>query len=210
MSQVRLTRKGVLIPRQQGPLPEEELKRLLARLVVTPLAPEGTAPSHAPRPFKVYAVEPGAIYVPRFFVDPALPPALGAPEAAPSQRLVFRGVLRDRQVAVVQAAVRQCREVGGGLLVLPTGCGKTVCALWIACALGVRTLVLAHKSFLLDQWAERIAQYVPGAGVGRIQQGTVDVVGKDIVLGMMQSMSKRDYGKEAFTGFGLTIVDEVR
>jgi superfamily II DNA or RNA helicase len=47
------------------------------------------------------------------------------------------------------------------------------------------------------------------ATVGRIQGTTFDVEGKDIVIGMIQTLYNRDYGETAFAEFGLTIIDEV-
>ena len=58
---------------------------------------------------------------------------------------------------------------GGGLLEIPCGRGKTVMALKILAELGVKTLVIVHKGFLLNQWIERIEQFLPGAKVGKIQ-----------------------------------------
>lgn len=201
---VVLTRRGLRIPKH------EAQDRLKALLTITPLIQDG-GPGKAPLTFKAYAETPKAIYVPRFVgMSIKLPAPIQQPLAMHAYGMKFHGSLRPSQVEIVKASVKQCQDHGGGLLVLPTGFGKTVCALWIACQLGVRTLVLAHKSFLLDQWAERIQQYVPQASVGRLQQDVIDVEGKDIVLGMLQSVSKREYEPSTFEGIGLTIVDEVR
>lgn len=212
---MELTRHGLRVPKHGAyALPAESLRALRALLTITPLAPEGgpaAAAAAAPPSFRAYLETSEALFVPRFVKASGLLPA-GASSttaAAAAAALKFAGSMRPAQVAVVEAGLAQCRDLGGGLLVLPTGFGKTVCALYLACALGVRTLVLAHKGFLLDQWAERIQQYAPGARVGRIQQDKVDVKDKDIVLGMLQSISKRDYPEATFDGFGLTIVDEV-
>jgi superfamily II DNA or RNA helicase len=152
-------------------------------LTVTPLAPE-VGMGKPPAAFKAYTETQRAIYIPRFFDGVRLPAPAREPAAQQQPRLQFCGSLRPAQADIVAAGLQQCKQCGGGLLVLPTGFGKTVCALWLACALGVRTLVLAHKSFLLDQWAERIGMYVPQARIGRVQQKVVDVQDKDIVLGM--------------------------
>ena len=42
---------------------------------------------------------------------------------------------------------------------IPPGGGKTVIAINYACRLGMKTLIIVHKSFLLDQWVERIQEY---------------------------------------------------
>ena len=41
----------------------------------------------------------------------------------------------------------------------------------------------------MNQWAERIAEFLPGARIGRIQGEIIDIEDKDIVLGMLQSIS---------------------
>ena len=99
-------------------------------------------------------------------------------------------------------------EKGGGLLELHTGYGKTVCGLKIIAELGVKTIIIIHKEFLLRQWIERIEQFLPDAKVGRIQGSKIDVEDKDIVIGMLQSLSMKDYDISLFNQFGLTIVDE--
>jgi superfamily II DNA or RNA helicase len=47
----------------------------------------------------------------------------------------------------------------------------------------------------MNQWLERIQQFLPGARVGRIQGQQIDVEGKDIVIGMLQSLSMKEYGR---------------
>ena len=60
---------------------------------------------------------------------------------------------------------------------------------------------------MLEQWVERIHEFLPTATIGRIQGDTMDV-DKDIVIGMLQSISMKTYPKEIFEGFGFTIIDE--
>lgn len=85
---------------------------------------------------------------------------------------------------------------------------NTVMALNIISVLQKKTLVIVHKEFLLNQWIERIEQFLPTAKVGRIQGKIIDVEGKDIVIGMLQSLSMKDYDNTLFQQFGLTIIDE--
>ena len=49
---------------------------------------------------------------------------------------------------------------------------------------------------------------LPDAKVGRIQGQIVDIEDKDIVIGMLQSLSMKEYPAEVFQDFGLTIIDE--
>ena len=60
----------------------------------------------------------------------------------------------------------------------------------------------------MNQWKERIEQFVPDAKVGKIQGDIIKTEGNDIVLGMLQSISMREYPEETFDDFGLVIYDE--
>ena len=86
---------------------------------------------------------------------------------------------------------------------------NTVMALKIISLVQKKTLIVVHKEFLMNQWIERAAEFLPGAKIGRIQGSTFDVDGKDIVIGMLQTLYDRALPENAFDCFGLTIVDEV-
>lgn len=86
---------------------------------------------------------------------------------------------------------------------------NTVMALDIISKLRQKTIVIVHKEFLMNQWIERIQEFLPGAQVGKIQGPVFDVEGKDIVIGMLQTLYAKDFGSKAFAQFGLTIIDEV-
>jgi len=86
---------------------------------------------------------------------------------------------------------------------------NTVLSLNIISILKKKTLVIVHKEFLLNQWKDRVAEFLPSARIGRIQGSTFDIEDKDIVFGMLQSLSMKDYEEKCFESFGLTVIDEV-
>jgi len=86
---------------------------------------------------------------------------------------------------------------------------NTVMALKIISIIEKKTLILVHKEFLMNQWIERIMEFMPSARVGKIQGPKFDIEEKDIVIGMIQSLYDRAFPINAFASFGLTIVDEV-
>ena len=86
---------------------------------------------------------------------------------------------------------------------------NTIMALKIISVLRKKTLILVHKEFLMNQWIERIADFLPGARVGKIQGQVFDVENKDIVIGMIQTLYDKEFPANAFSSFGLTIIDEV-
>lgn len=66
---------------------------------------------------------------------------------------------------------------------------------------------MVHKTFLKDQWAERVAQYLPGARVTFVQGDACDT-GGDVVIAMIQTLVSRAYPPETFACFGCAITDE--
>jgi hypothetical protein len=84
---------------------------------------------------------------------------------------------------------------------------NTVIALNIASLFQVKTLIVVHKGFLLNQWKERIEQFTDSP-IGIIQQNKVDIDGKHFVIGMLQSIAKEKYDSNIFADFGLVIFDE--
>ena len=168
-----------------------------------------------PNAFPIYRESTTKLYVPRYFgIDNyGDPDEIRIPDGNDIQ-LKFNGILKPFQEDVVNTYLNTIEKTkdkygGGGLLDIPCGFGKTVLALNIISQLGKKTLVIVHKSFLMNQWIERIEQFLPNAKVGKIQGQTIDIEGKDIVLGMLQSLSMKEYPSSMFKDFGLTIVDEV-
>mgnify|MGYP002144642430 CR=1 FL=1 len=73
-------------------------------------------------------------------------------------------------------------KYGGGLLELPCAYGKTVLSLNIISRLNKKTFIIVHKEFLMNQWIERIQQFLPKARIGKIQGQIIDIDDKDNLL----------------------------
>ena len=187
-----------------------EQKFIREELNVRPYIPK--SPVQAPS-FPVYRENAQKFYVPRYFgYEYYGEPDICKISEGDNISVEFNGQLRNYQEDVVNIYMNKIQSEkhgGGGLLDLAPGQGKTVIALNIISRLSKKTLVIVHKSFLLNQWIERISQYLPNASVGRIQGQIIDIEGKDIVIGMLQSLSMKEYDANLFKSFGLTIVDEV-
>lgn len=162
-----------------------------------------------PTPFPIYLESPLKLYIPRYFgIETYGPPDRILIKPGDNIDVEFAGDLRPYQNAIVDKYIKHVGACGGGLLDVDPGKGKTVMALNIISKLQKSTLVIVHKSFLLNQWIERIQQFLPGARVGRIQGQIIDIENKDIVIGMLQSLSMKEYPKDTFQQFGLAIYDE--
>ena len=184
----------------------DEQRWIRDELTVRPYVPKSPVPAPS---FPIYLESQNKLYIPRFFgINTYGIPDEERIASGNKINIEFSGELRDYQNKIVNIYTKTVENGGGGLLEIPCGRGKTVIALNIISQLKVKTLVIVHKSFLLNQWIERINQFLPGARVGKIQGQILDIVDKDIVIGMLQSLSMKEYPQDMFSSFGLTIVDE--
>jgi superfamily II DNA or RNA helicase len=146
------------------------------------------------------------LYLPRFYGITHLGPVPSTLSSGDDIKLSFAGSLRPVQEIIVNSFFD---KGANGLIEVGCGQGKTICALNIIQKQGKKTLVIVHKEFLLNQWVERINEFLPGARVGRIQGNQIDIQNKDIVIGMLQSLSMKEYDVSLFSSFGFVVIDEV-
>lgn len=197
-----ITRNGYVIDKKNITL--DELKQLKEELYIVPEVPEEF--SKDIKPYPMYHETEETITVPRYYGVKHFGSATQKFNCD-TTHFKFKCELRPHQKEIVDSVLPQIIGKGGGLISIPCGGGKTILALHLAHRLGVKTLVLVHKSFLQDQWMERAKEFT-NAKLGIIRQSTIDTENKDIVIGMIQSISMRDYDEHIFDQFGLIIVDE--
>lgn len=170
------------------------------------------SPLNDTKTFPAYRESPNKFYVPHYYgVNNFGQPKEYKISEGVNINLEFNGQLRDYQEPVVNKFIKHCLDVkyGGGLLELYCAWGKTSASLNIITQLKKKTIVIVHKEFLMNQWIERIQQFLPAARVGKIQGPVIDIDDKDIVIAMLQSLSMKDYPSSVFDSFGFTIIDEV-
>jgi len=205
-----INNKGFVINKRT--ITDEQLVKIKKDLTVSPeLQNYGNGYQTEKNKFKVYRENSSLIRVPRFYGLNNISINVTSSFPIPSNIDVeFKGTLNPQinQPDAANRTITHLNENGCGILSLPTGYGKTTVSLYVLSKIGVRTIIIVHKEFLMNQWIERIQQFLPNATIGYIQGKKIDVVGKDIVIGMLQSLSMKDYDKDVFRDFGLTIIDE--
>jgi len=204
-----LGQKGYTILKKD--LSNEQLQFIKTELTIKPYVP-GAPNNSTQNTFPVYRESGNKMYLPRYFGETHFGPPLSIKIAEGHDiNVEFTGILRDNQRPVVEKYLNYAtsKQTAAGLLELPCGFGKTSLSLCIASALKKKTLVIVHKEFLMNQWIERIQQFIPNARIGKIQGQIIDIENKDIVLCMLQSLILKDYDQKIFDQFGFTIMDEV-
>ena len=109
--------------------------------------------------------------------------------------------LRPYQLEAVRAINDKWSEWNRELLVLPTGCGKTVVFNTVAHQRDGNTLILAHRDELIEQARDKyFAMY--GERPGKIKADENEI--RQVTVGSVQTMCRRDYTGQ----FQTVIVDE--
>jgi len=142
-------------------------------------------------PFPIFYESPSRWYVPRFWGLENC----GSPDGDARQpgrplrdELQFNKTLRAEQLPIVNAFMGGDYNVNAtaetnisileknafnGLICVPCGYGKTFMAIWLACQLRKRFLVVVHQEFLMEQWRKELEGSIPGIRIGVIQQNKV-------------------------------------
>lgn len=125
--------------------------------------------------------------------------------AGDALKVSFTGTLREDQEAAVMAMLAH----DTGILCAPTAFGKTVSAAALIARRGVNTLVLVHRTELLQQWRERLQAFLP------LDEGFVGAIGGGknkpsgvIDIAVMQSLSRQGEVSELVKRYGQIVVDE--
>lgn len=119
--------------------------------------------------------------------------------------IAFHGHLTSAQEKAASALLRY----NNGVLVAPSGSGKTVVGIHMIAARKVNTLIIVHRRPLLEQWRAQLANFLEAdsSSIGQIgggknrRSGFIDVA-------MLQSLTKKGQVENLVTEYGQIIVDE--
>jgi superfamily II DNA or RNA helicase len=164
-----LSHRGYAIRKDE--LSPAETRQLRTALTMKPAIAEQFAAGIDP--FPIYYESPSRWYVPRFWgLDNCGQPDGDARQMGLPLRdeLQFNKSLRPEQLPIVGAF----RDGGdNGLICVPCGYGKTFMAIWLACQIRRRFLIVVHQEFLLEQWRKELESAIPGIRIGVLQQDKV-------------------------------------
>ena len=113
--------------------------------------------------------------------------------------------LLPEQVPVVKKAIAS----ENGVIVAPSGSGKTIIGLEIIAQRKLPALILVNRKQLLEQWVERIQTFleIPKKDIGQYH-GVKKKEGKQITVAMIQTLVRIPNFTELQNKFGTIIVDE--
>ena len=96
-----------------------------------------------------------------------------------------------------------------GVIVAPPGSGKTIMGLELIARKQQPALIIVHRKQLFDQWIDRIESFlgIPERDIGKYS-GSYKHEGKEISVGMIQTLKQHEVSGKIEDSFGTIIVDE--
>lgn len=168
---------------------------------------------------RAYRTADDYFWIPRFFLDGAIETGkLGKKSIkfewtdGDPQDLDLHITLEQArgQPVAVNKMEKHLRKHSGGILVAPTGCGKTILGYAIGHRFKTSIGVLVYNGHMLDNWIST-AKLVFGLEddeIGVVQSERCDL-GKPVTIMMVQSLLSRAYPKELYDQIGFIVADEV-
>ena len=201
-----LTKDGYLLNKDK--FTNRELETIKNDLTVQPLLSYSIGIATKVEKFEVYKENDDYLSIPKFYgINKLGPPEFNDEIIGKKISFKFKGELRPLQQEIVTKVHNHIKKNDGGGICVGCGGGKTVMGMYLSCLYKRKTLIIVHKTFLLNQWKERFEEFTD-ASVGIIQQNRVEIEGKDVVIGMLQSIAKEKYDLDIFREFGMVIFDE--
>lgn len=116
---------------------------------------------------------------------------------------------RETLSPVQERAARALLATETGVFVAPPGVGKTVVGIYLVAARARSTLILVHRTPLLDQWIAQLAMFlgIDPKEIGQIGAGKNKPNGK-LDVAMIQSLVRKGGVSDLVAGYGQVIVDE--
>ena len=117
----------------------------------------------------------------------------------------FRGTLRPEQEKAAEAVL----SGDNGILCASTAFGKTVVGAYIIAKRKVNTLILVHRAQLIDQWHERLKEFLdlPDKNIGQLGGGKKKLTGM-VDIATIQSLNRSGIVSNSIADYGQVIIDE--
>lgn len=131
-----------------------------------------------------------------------------AEKVFPKIKAKFQLELFDRQKAIREETLELLNESRSMTLALATGWGKSLYTVYLACKIGLKTLVFCHRVILIDQWKNSIEKACGSTTSVQVLSAKTKLDPQaDFYIINVSNVGKRD--RNDFTDIGLLIGDEI-
>lgn len=118
-------------------------------------------------------------------------------------------ILRPYQIESIEKVLDAIvRGIDRGLVIYPTGCGKTIFAIELLRLLKLPALFLVHRDELISQTVNTLKRSWPMASVGVVKAELNEHQGYSVVVASVQSLNEKRLNGMAKDQFGVLVVDE--
>ena len=149
-------------------------------------------------------------YLPRFYgIDHFLKDPPLKNKRGEEINLNFNGKLRDYQERIVNKYVDYVKDEGGGLLEIDTGMGKTNNGSKYHKQIKCENINNSSQRIFSRPMDRKKYKNFYRSINRKNSRKKIDIEGKSIVIGMLQSLSMKSYEQSTFESFGFTVIDEV-
>ena len=206
MYKTKLTKYGYTL--NKNDLTEKEIKNIKKELTSRPFKFTKYEMYKPDNIMESYSESKNHLYLPKFYgIEKFGKPQKDCLENYPYKKadMKFLGSLRKNQPTAVSNVINGIDKYGGGLLIAGCGCGKTVMSVYIACHYGLKTLFIAHKSDLIEQFHNTVKKFTNIDHVDTLDKET----GSPFVTGTVIKIANGNYSTEQLQEFGMIIIDEI-
>lgn len=182
----------------------DETKKKIMKDLVIKIEPNSFNPYLPPTiiyPFEV--VDDDIAYIPFAYACDFSRPDL---KSFPRTSCKFSGELRSSQKRVKEETIVDLNNYGSTIISCYPGFGKTSVAINIATKIHMKTLIIAHRIILIDQWTQSISKFCPTATV---QTLTPKSVKKDCDFYIMNAINVVKRPRSDYTDIAFVVVDEI-
>ena len=125
----------------------------------------------------------------------------------PPSNMKFQGHLRPLQKQVASETLGLLNKTSSCILALYTGGGKTFTAVYLACKIHLKTLIIINRLVLVNQWKETIAIATPLSKIQMIHTKTK--LDPDADFYIINALNVYKKGRDFFKTIGCVIADEI-
>lgn len=115
----------------------------------------------------------------------------------------FLGDLKEEQQSVLKDVLQKTQ----GVIVAPTGFGKTVLGVAVISKLKLKTLIIVNRVNLAEQWESQIKKFTSNINIGKLYD-QYNELGADIDIATIQSLAAYKDIEKIVKNYGLIIIDE--
>jgi superfamily II DNA or RNA helicase len=194
-------------------LSDESRDKIYDELIFTPEESKYTAgnnyygggTSKAIRPYDIHGDD---LYIPFYYGLKNIPEANAKDrEKCEKMNAQFSGTLRPLQEEIKKEALKYINKNKSVVLSLYCGAGKTITAIYLACKIGLKTLVIVNRLVLIQQWKESINNFCKNVKIQVVSPTSDFDEDADFYIINAINMPKRLH--KFFDKIGTLIADEI-